>query len=99
KALIAREKKVPAALQEARTNLTDPVGIYTQIAIEQIDGNISFFKTDVPAAFRDVTDKALVAEFKQANNGVIAALATYKTFLQKELMPKATGAFALGADT
>ena len=66
KALITREKKVPAALEEARKNLTDPVGIYTEIAIEQIDGNINFFRTDVPAAFA-VTDKALLDEFKQTN--------------------------------
>ena len=51
KALIAREQKMPAALAEARKNLDAPPRIYTEIAIEQIDGNISFFKTDVPAAF------------------------------------------------
>ena len=99
KALIAREKKMPGALQEARKNLTDPVEIYTEIAIEQIDGNISFFKNDVPAAFADVTDKALLAEFKQTNGDVMAALAAYKTFLQTELLPKAAGSFAYGADT
>lgn len=98
KALIAREKKVPAALDEARKNLTDPVRVYTEIAIEQIDGNISFFKTDVPAAFADVTDKALLDEFKQTNGEVMAALGRYKTFLQKELLPKATGGYAYGAD-
>jgi uncharacterized protein (DUF885 family) len=99
KALIAREKKLPAALEEGRKNLTNPVGVYTQIAIEQIDGNISFFRTDVPAAFADVTDKALLDEFKQTNGDVMAALGGYKTFLQKELMPKATGSFEYGADT
>jgi uncharacterized protein (DUF885 family) len=99
KALVAREKKLPAALQEARRNLTDPVGIYTQIAIEQIDGNISFFRNDVPAAFADVTDQALVAEFRQANGEVMDALGAYKTFLQKELLPKAAGSFAWGSDT
>ena len=99
KALIAREKKLPVALAEARKNLTNPVGIYTEIAIEQIDGNISFFKNDVPAAFAEVTDKALLDEFKQTNGEVMAALASYKTFLQKELLPKATGSFAYGPDT
>ena len=99
KALIARERKMPASLQEARVNLDHAVPIYTQIAIEQIDGNISFFKKDVPAAFMDVTDKALLAEFKQANDGVMAALGAYKMFLQKELLPKAKDDFAYGADT
>ena len=68
KALIAREKKLPATLQEARNNLTDPVASTREIAIEQIDGNISFFENDVPAAFADVTDKPLLAEFKQTNS-------------------------------
>ena len=99
KALVAREKKLPAVLEEAHKNLTNPVGIYTQIAVEQIDGNISFFKNDVPAAFAEVTDKALLAEFRQTNGDVMAALAAYKIFLQKELLPKATGSFAYGPGT
>jgi uncharacterized protein (DUF885 family) len=99
KVLVAREKKMPAMLHAARVNIDHAVPIYTQIAIEQIDGNISFFRKDVPAAFTDVTDKALLAEFKQANDRVIAALGTYKTFLQKELLPKANDGFAYGADT
>ena len=64
-ALIAREQRMPAALDEARKNLQNPPKIFTEIAIEQIDGNIGFFKNDVPAAFKDVTDKALLAEFTQ----------------------------------
>jgi len=99
KALVAREKNMPATLQQARVNIDHAVPIYTQIAIEQIDGNISFFKKDVPAAFAEVTDKALLSEFKQANDGVIAALDSYKTLLQKELLPKAKDAYAYGADT
>ena len=99
KALIAREKSMPVALQEARRNLDHAVPIYTQIAIEQIDGNISFFRKDVPAAFADVTDKALLSEFTHANDGVIASLDAYKTFLQKELLPNAKDGFAFGADT
>ena len=99
KALIEREKKMPAFLDEGRRNLDNPARIFTEIAIEQIDGNISFFKNDVPAAFADVTDKALLAEFKQTNGAVMAALAAYKTFLQKDLLPKSNGSFALGAET
>jgi uncharacterized protein (DUF885 family) len=99
KALIAREKKMPAALQEARKNLDGAVPIYTQIAIEQIDGNISLFRNDVPAAFKAVTDAALLSEFKTANDAVIGALGEYKTFLEKEILPKASASFAFGADT
>jgi uncharacterized protein (DUF885 family) len=90
---------MPAALDEARKNLANPPRVYTEIAIEQIDGNINFFKRDVPAAFASVTSKDAVARFTKANDGVIAALGAYKQFLQKDLLPKSLGSFAYGADT
>ena len=99
KSLIAREQKMQAFLDEGRKNLDNPARIFTEIAIEQIDGNIRFFRDDVTAAFAEVTDKALLAEFARTNKAAMAALAGYKTFLQKELLPKSKGSFAIGAET
>jgi uncharacterized protein (DUF885 family) len=99
RALIDRENKMPGLLAEARRNLVNPPRIYTEIAVEQIDGNISFFKKDVPAAFTDVTDAALRAAFKTSNGAVIAALGEYKTFLESDLLPRSTGSYAFGAET
>ena len=99
KQLIAREKKMPEALAEARANLQNPPRVYTEIAIEQIDGNHRFFEADVPAAFKDVTDQALLAEFQQANIGVLVALDHYKNYLQQWLLPNSKGSFALGSET
>jgi uncharacterized protein (DUF885 family) len=99
KLLVAREKQMPAALLEARKNLDNPPRIYTEIAIEQIDGSREFFKTAVAAAFPEVTDKALLDEFKQANDAVMAALADYKKWLQDDLLKRSNGDFAIGADT
>jgi uncharacterized protein (DUF885 family) len=98
RSLIAREKKMPAFLDEGRKNLTAPAKIFTEIAIEQIDGSITFFRNDVTAAFADVTDKELLSEFAQTNAGVMRALAAYKAFLQKDVLPRATGSYALGAE-
>ena len=97
--LIAREKAMPAALAEARTNLQNPPRVYTEIAIEQMDGNRGFFETAVASAFPTVTDKTLLAEFKQANGAVIAALIDYKKWLQNDLLPRSKGSFALGEET
>jgi len=97
--LIARERAMPAALQEARKNIEKPPRIYTQIAIDQLDGNRSFFETAVPGAFKDVADKALLDEFKKANEAVIAALSDYKKWLQTDLLKNSTGDFAFGEDT
>jgi uncharacterized protein (DUF885 family) len=97
--LIAREKAMPAALAEARKNLDNPPRIYTQIAIDQLDGNRSFFETAVPEAFGSVTDKTLLAEFKAANGAVLAGLADYKKWLQDDLLKRSNGEFAFGEDT
>ena len=99
KSLIAREKLMPNALAEARKNLENPPRVYTEIAIEQLDGNRDFFDRDVPAAFAEVKDAALLAEFKTANGAVIAALNDYKVWLQNDLLPRSNGSFAYGADT
>ena len=97
--LVARERLMPAALAEARRNLENPPRIYTEIAIEQMDGNRGFFQTAVASAFPGVTDKALLAEFKSANDAVIAALTEYKQWLQSDLLKRSNGEFAFGEET
>ena len=97
--LVAREKAMPGTLAEARKNLDNPPRVYTEIAIEQIDGNRDFFRDAVANAFPTVTDKALLAEFKQANDAVIAAFNEYKQWLKTDLLNRSNGDFAIGEDT
>jgi uncharacterized protein (DUF885 family) len=97
--LVAREKQMPALLAEARKNLRTPPKILTEIAIEQIDGNRAFFEKDLTLAFAGVADAALQAEFQRSNAAVLVALADYKVWLEKELLPRSTGSYALGAET
>jgi uncharacterized protein (DUF885 family) len=99
KSLTARLKLMPNALAEARKNLDNPPRVYTEIAIEQLDGNRDFFAKNVPAAFGEVRDPTLIAEFKTANDAVIAALEDYKRWLESDLLPRSNGSFAYGADT
>jgi len=98
RSLIAREKAMPAALMEARRNLDNPPRIYTEIAIDQLDGNQTFFRTTVVEAFADVKDPELQAEFRKTNDAVIVALGDYKAWLQKDLLPRSKGSFTWGAD-
>jgi uncharacterized protein (DUF885 family) len=97
--LIARERAMPAALAAARENLRNPPAIYTQIAIEQLPGIISFFESDLPAAFQSVDDAALQARFGNANGAVVSALKRYLDWLKKDLLPRSHGDFRLGAQT
>ncbi len=98
RALIAREKQMPAAFTAARQNLKNPPRIYTEIALQQLPDLISFFQHDVPEAFHDVTDTAELAEFHQTNAQVIAALQSYEGWLKSDVLPRSNGDFRIGAD-
>jgi uncharacterized protein (DUF885 family) len=98
KSTIARERLIPRVFQSARENLKNPPRIYTEIALEQLPGIVSFFQNDVPAAFRMVADVPLVAEFQKTNRAVIDSLNAYQAFLQNDLLPRSHGDFRIGAD-
>ncbi len=78
RSLVEREKAMPQALAEARKNLKNPPRIFTEIALEQIDGDVSFFENDVPSAFFSGADGAEVAtnaglkvQFEKTNAAVV----------------------------
>jgi uncharacterized protein (DUF885 family) len=103
RSLVAREKLMPDVLLEARKNLKNPPKIYTEIALEQIDGEISFFQTDVPSAFLSgpdaATDDEAKAAFAKTNAAVIEALKSYGVWLKSDLLPRSNGDYKLGAAT
>ena len=99
RALIGREEKMPHLLDEARQNLLNPPPVYTEIALEQIPGDVAFFQSDVPAAFTQATDPALKAQFAKTNAQVIAALQSYAQWIKTDLQPRSHGDFRFGADT
>jgi len=98
RSLVSREKQMPALLAHARENLKNPPRIFTEIAIEQLPGIVSFFENDVPLAFAEAKDPALKAEFAEANAKVIAELKTYLDWLKTDLLPRSNGDYRIGAD-
>lgn len=98
RSVIEREKQIPRVLLQARAVLQNPPRIYIDIAIDQLPGNVDFFAKDVPDAFKDVKDAALLAEFKSSNDAAIAALNDYQSWMKKDLLPRSHGTFAIGAE-
>lgn len=97
-AIIDRERHAPEILEQARINLQNPPRIFTQIAIEQIDGDIGLFENALPEAFSAVTDSSLLRTFRGTNDTVIAELKSYRQWLQQNLLRRSHGDFALGRD-
>jgi len=98
RSVIARERQMLKMFAAARANLKNPPRIYTEVAIEQMPGIISFFQKDVPSAFTAVKDPALPNQFYQANTAVIGELQAYEKFLKTDLLPRSNGDFRIGAD-
>ncbi len=99
RAAIEREKQIPQALEYARANLKNPPHIYTEIALEQIDDDVSFFQKDVPSAFASATDPQAKADFAKSNAAVVDALKSYGAWMKADLLPRSNGDFRYGTDT
>jgi uncharacterized protein (DUF885 family) len=98
KSVIARERLIPRVFQSARENLNNPPKIYTEVALEQLPGIVSFFENDVPGAFKQVTDKSLLMEFHKTNQAVMDAARSYEQYLKTNVLPRSKGEFRIGAD-
>lgn len=98
RSVISREAQIPGALKTVRGVLQNPPRVYTEVAIQQLPGIIEFFQSTVPDAFKEVKDAPLLKQFTKSNQAVIAALKEYQTFLEKDLLPKSNGSFAIGEE-
>ena len=98
RSVIARERQIPPALEEARRNLANPPRVYTEVALQELPDTIEFFRHDVPAAFADVKDSKLLVDLTSSNRATVVALAGYQTYLRKTLLPASHGDFRIGAE-
>ncbi len=98
RSVVDRERQMPQVFVEARKNLKNPPRIFTEIALEQIDGLVSFFQIDVPAAFKDATDTKTQADFAKSNAAVIEALKEYGAWMRSDLLPRSNGDYRLGPE-
>ncbi len=100
KSVIERQKSIPKALEDGKKNLDASLvpEIYTQIALEQLPGHIAFFERTVPEVFQSVDDESLKKEFADTNAACVAALKSYKEFVESSLKGKSKGSYALGAE-
>jgi uncharacterized protein (DUF885 family) len=100
RSVTARETAALRNLDAARRNLQPQLTpkVYVDIALQQMPATIGFFKNDVPLAFAKVADGPDKQAFTKANAKLVAAIDDYSQWLKNDLMPKASGDYAIGAD-
>ncbi|HYJ46943.1 MAG TPA: DUF885 domain-containing protein, partial [Pyrinomonadaceae bacterium] len=101
-AVMAREREIERLLSEARANLDSPPRIYTETAINQVKGSIDYFTRVVPQMIERAGGARLNAarksEFETVNTGVINALRSFSEWLERDLLPRSNGSYAIGEE-
>lgn len=93
---IRRTAAIPRVIGQIRATLKNPPRIHTETAIQQTAGAIGLLRDGLAPLLEEVP--ALQSEFAAVQETAIAALTSYKEWLEKELLPHATGEFRIGAE-
>ena len=78
KSATARQNAIPAMLAEAKKNLTDMPPVFIDVALDNLDGGISFLSGDMPKAFASVKDAALQKQFAASTKAAVDAAKDFK---------------------
>jgi uncharacterized protein (DUF885 family) len=100
RSITARLKGVPAICAAGKANVQNPPKEFTTLAMRMSKGSSGFLSGAVAAWAKDAAggDAALAAEFSDANGKAIAAVADFGAWLEKDLAPRSSGKYAIGAE-
>ena len=106
--LLSRLRHVPACLSEGRVNLVYPVKVFVERAITQCDKLITFLETDFETLVLKIAsyDKSsgvdllndLVKEIELASKVASCSIASFKAFLEDDLLPLASEDVSIGRE-
>ena len=98
RSIIARLKAVPAVYAAARANVKNPAREFTDVALRRAQGSVGFFEGSVASWAKEAagSDAALWKEFEEANRQVVAATRDFAGWLEKDLLPRSKGSYAIG---
>ncbi len=92
---IARMSQIPKVIAAAKENLTHPSRVTVDTAIRQNRGMISFYENQI---FELAGETSKRDELKKAAAAVATQLKDYQTFLERDLVPRATGEWRIGKE-
>jgi uncharacterized protein (DUF885 family) len=93
-AILSRMQEVPRVLGDGAKNLADCPRLFVTLGIQMTDGCISFIQGLVPKLATNVP--GLRQELEVASEKALTALQRYREYLEKDLLNRSTGEFAIG---
>ena len=91
-----RLEAIPKVLAAAKQNLRRPPKVYTETAIAQNKGAISFVQDDLDEFIKQAPE--MKAALAPARARAIAALKDYGHWLERDLLPRSDGEFRFGKE-
>lgn len=88
-----RMKQIPRIIEAAKESLKNPPRVITETAIKQNRGAIAFYESGIFELAEETPALSILREDAQA---AVKALKEYQIFLEKDLLPRATGEWRLG---
>ncbi|MCP3169897.1 DUF885 domain-containing protein [Myxococcus qinghaiensis] len=100
RSVIARLKAVPAVFAAGKANVQTPPREFTELALRMAKGSVGFFEGSVATWAKDAAgnDAVLQSSFLVANRAAVAAVKDYAQWLEKDLLQRSTGKYALGEE-
>ena len=100
RSVIARLKGIPKIVAAMKQNIDNPPREFTELAFRIAHGSVGFFRTSVANWAKDAAsdDTALLNEFATANAAAANSLQDAADWLQKTLLPKSQGTYAIGRE-
>jgi uncharacterized protein (DUF885 family) len=95
RAAASRIEQVPKVVRAARESLKDPPRVFVETAIKQNRGSIAFYES---AIFELTGETPGVSVLAGPCRAAVSALKDYQTFLEKDLLPRATGDWRIGKE-
>jgi uncharacterized protein (DUF885 family) len=92
---VSRMKYLPRIVAAAKENLKNPPRVFVETAIKQNRGAIGFYQSGI---FELAGESPAMSELKKAARPVVELLQEYQVWLEKELLPRATGQWRLGKE-
>jgi uncharacterized protein (DUF885 family) len=98
--IVSRLKGVPALIAAMKENIENPPHEFTDLAFRIAHGSVGFFREAVDAWAKDAAgeDIVLLKEFEEANTAAANAVDDAAKWLEKTVLPKSKGSYAIGAE-
>jgi len=95
--IISKLRQVPAFLNDAKTNVVNPPRLFAERGAAFMRGAQEMLGRDLDLAFASEPNAALRDSLRKAADVAIPQIAAYVAYLEREVIPRATGDFTIGA--